>query len=159
MVIDGGSHWLRPLRMWLGEIEEVVAALDYPLAPMEGESLARALLRFRSGQLASFEAMMLPTVLGPDAWWRVIGTRGELVIESGFRGGLRLYDADHRDGALVLEPQGYPRSFGPELADFAGAVLDGTPLAAGPEQSLGELRAALAIYRSAASKRWEKVWD
>jgi len=23
--IDGGSHWIRPLRMWLGEIEEVIA--------------------------------------------------------------------------------------------------------------------------------------
>jgi predicted dehydrogenase len=159
VVIDGGSHWLRPLRMWLGEIDEVVAALDYPLEPMEGESLARALLRYRSGKLASFEAMMLPTVLGPDAWWRIIGTRGELVIESGFRGGLRLYNADHPDGRLVLEPQGYARSFGPELEDFACAVLDGTPLAAGPEQSLGELRAALAIYRSAESKRWEKVWE
>ena len=44
------------------------------------------------------------------------------------------------------------------LADFERAVLDGAPLAAGPEQALGELRAALAIYRSAASRRWEKVW-
>ena len=89
----------------------------------------------------------------------MIGTRGELVIEGGFHGGLHLYDADHRDGRLVLEPQGYPKSFGAELEDFASAVLDGTPLAAGPEQSLGELRAALAMYRSADSKRWEKVWE
>ena len=25
ITIDGGAHWLRPLRMWLGEIDEVVA--------------------------------------------------------------------------------------------------------------------------------------
>ncbi len=32
------------------------------------------------------------------------------------------------------------------------------PLQAGPEVSLGELRTALAIYRSAQHGRWEKVW-
>ena len=159
IAIDGGSHWIRPLRMWLGEIDEVVAVLDYPLAPMEGESLVRALLRFRSGKVAGFDALMLDTVMGPEPWWRVTGSRGELVIDGGFKGGLRLFDPDHRDGVLVQEPQGYPASFGPELEDFAAAVLDGKPLAAGPDQSLGELRTALAIYRSAASGRWEKVWD
>jgi predicted dehydrogenase len=52
---------------------------------------------------------------------------------------------------------GYLRSYAGEMADFAAAVLDGTPLAAGPEAALGELRAALAMYRSAASGRWEKA--
>jgi predicted dehydrogenase len=159
IAIDGGSHWLRPLRMWLGEIDEVVAAIDHPLAPMEGESLVRALLRFRSGKVAGFDAMMVASILGPEPWWRVTGTLGEIVIEGGFTGALRLFDSDHRDGALVMEPQGYPASFGPELADFAAAVLDGTPLVAGPEQSLGELRVAHAIYRSSASKQWEQVWE
>ena len=37
--------------------------------------------------------------------------------------------------------------------------MDGKTLDAGPEQALGELRAALAIYRSAESGRWEPVWD
>lgn len=54
IVIDGGSHWIRPLRMWLGEIDEVVATLGYPLAEMDGESLARALCRFKSGAVAVF---------------------------------------------------------------------------------------------------------
>ena len=49
-------------------------------------------------------------------------------------------------------------SFGYELHDFSRAVLEGKPLEAGPEYSLGELRTALAIYRSAESKQWEKVW-
>ena len=47
---------------------------------------------------------------------------------------------------------------GPELADFAAAVLDGKKPEAGAEHSLGELRTALAIYRSAESGVWEKVW-
>ena len=158
IAIDGGSHWIRPLRMWLGEIDEVVAALDRPLEQMEGESLVRALFRFRSGTIAAFDAMMIESVLGPDPWWRITGTRGEITIESGFTGGLVLYDAAHREGRRFGEPHGYPASFGPELADFASAVLDGKPLAAGPEHAVGELRTALAIYRSAETRRWEPVW-
>ena len=59
----------------------------------------------------------------------------------------------------VFSSPGYAQSFGPEIADFAAAVLDGKPLEAGPEYALGELRAALAIYRSAETGRWERVWD
>lgn len=159
IVIDGGSHWIRPLRMWMGEIEEVIGVVDHPLGKMEGESLARALFRFRSGKVATFDAMMIESVLGPDAWWRVVGTKGEIVIEGGFAGGVKLFDAEHREGRRMAEPQGYAKSFGPELDDFAEAVLRGKPLAAGPEHAVGELRTALAIYRSVESRRWEKVWD
>lgn len=159
IAIDGGSHWIRPLRMWMGEIDEVVAVTGRPLAQMEGESLVRALFRFRSGKTAVFDAMMIDTTFAPDPWWRITGSRGELTIDSGFGGALRLYNADNRDGKLLMEPRGYGQSFGPELADFAAAVLDGSDLRAGPEQSLGELRTALAIYRSAETGRWERVWD
>lgn len=160
ITLDVGSHWIRALRMCLGEIDEVVAALDRPSREMEGESLVRALFRFRSGQIASFEAAMIrDAVLGPDVLFRITGTQGELVVESAMGGRLLLYDASHRRGHPVQEPQGYMKSYGPELLDFSCAVLDGRPMAAGPEQALGELRTALAIYRSAQSGRWEKVWD
>ncbi len=158
ITIDGGSHWIRPLRMWMGEIEEVVAEIGHPLKRMEGESLVRALFRFRSGKVAGFDAMMVETVFAPEPWWRVTGTKGEIVIEGGFAGGIRLFDAENRGGRLMAEPQGYARSFGPELNDFAEAVLRGKPLEAGPDYALGEVRTALAIYRSAEGKRWEKVW-
>jgi predicted dehydrogenase len=160
ITLDVGSHWIRALRMCLGEIDEVVAAVDRPSEEMEGESLVRALLRFRSGTVASFEAAMIrDAVLGPDALFRITGTQGELVVESAMGGRLMLYDASHRRGHQVQEPQGYMKSYGPELLDFSRAVLDGQPLAAGPERALGELRAALAMYRSVESGRWEKVWD
>ena len=160
IVVDGGAHWIRPMRMWLGEIDEVIAALAHPLDRMEGESLARALMRFESGVIAQFDAMMLETFLGPDPWWRITGTKGEILVDGGFGGigGVRLFDAEHRDGLQVLDAHGYEKSFGPEMLDFSRAVLAGEPLAAGPEQSLGELRTALAMYRSAETKRWEKVW-
>ena len=55
--------------------------------------------------------------------------------------------------------QGKVDSYGKELQDFSNTVLDGSPLSAEPEFSLGELRTALAIYRSVQSGRWESVWS
>jgi len=163
IVIDGGAHWIRPMRIWMGEISQVVAALDRPVERMEGESLARALFRFESGRIAVFDAMMLDSVLAPDPWWRITGSRGEITLDAGFAGGVEggvmLYDEEHRDGKQMMKPQGYAKSFGPELDDFCKAVLDGKTLEAGPEVALGELRTALAIYRSAESNKWENVWD
>jgi predicted dehydrogenase len=159
--IDGGAHWIRPLRMWLGEIEEVVAVVGHPLAEMEGESLAHALLRFQSGTVATFDALRAGSFIGPGDEFRVTGTQGELVVEKGRDGRVLRYDKAHPDGEVILANKGAGRdaSFGYELRDFVHAVLDGTPLQATPEYALGELRTALAIYRSAEERRWAKVWD
>lgn len=159
ITIDGGAHWLRPLRMWLGEIEEVVAVVGHPLVEMEGESLTRALLRFRSGTVALFDALYAGAVMGPGEEFRITGTEGELLIERGRDGRLLLFTQAQPTGEVILtKGEGRDAAFGYELADFANAVLTGAPLAAGPEYSLGELRTALAIYRSAESRQWEKVW-
>ncbi len=160
ITIDGGSHWIRPLRMWMGELDAVVGVIDHPLQQMEGESLTRALFRFQSGKVAQFDAMMIDTVFAPDPWWRITGTLGEITISASLDGAeLWLWNAAHREGQKVFSSPGYAQSFGPEIADFTAAVLDGKPLEAGPEYALGELRAALAIYRSAETGRWERVWD
>jgi len=65
IAMDTGSHWIRPLRMWLGEVDEVVAALGRPFERMEGESLVRALLRFESGVVASFDALLTSGGIAP----------------------------------------------------------------------------------------------
>ena len=71
-----------------------------------------------------------------------------------------LYTKEHPDGRFLLEKDaGRSASFGYELQDFALAVLEGKTAEAGPEYSLGELRTALAIYRSAETGQWVKVWD
>lgn len=158
--IDGGAHWIRPLRMWLGEVAEVVAVTGHPVAEMEGESFARALLRFESGVVAVFDALYGGMFIGPKEEFRVTGTLGELVIQEWGAGNLVLFDQAHPDGEVIMSThQGHGTdSFGYELHDFSRAVLEGKPLAASPEYSLGDLRTALAIYRSAASKQWEQVW-
>ena len=159
IVVDGGAHWIRPLRMWLGEVEEVVATTAQLLPVMQGESLAHALLRFRSGVVASFQAITHDAPLWAGPWWRLTGTAGEIVIHGGFDGGMTLVDRQHPRGRPIVGEHGYAASFAPELADFEAVVLDGKQPAAPPEASLGELRTALAIYRSAESGRWEKVWQ
>ena len=107
--------------------------------------------------------------MAPSELFRITGTEGELVIPGPDRvdaehrlqdAELRLHDADHPDGVVVLSvPRGRGDSYGHELADFAAAVLDGATPAATAAFSIGELRTALALYRSTRSERWEPVWD
>jgi predicted dehydrogenase len=164
VALDTGSHFMRPLRMWLGEVDEVVAAMERPFAAMEGESLARALFRFRSGVVASFSLLVAEGALAPQDTFRITGTRGELTIAAG----VKLFDAEHPRGtsiqpdlpeAMANVPAGYMASYAGEFVDFARAIRDGKPLDAGPEVAVGELRIAQAMERSARTKRWEKVWD
>lgn len=162
LAIDGGAHWIRPLRMMLGEIDAVVAVAGHHVDRMEGESWFQALLRFRSGRTATFEAFATNQPAAPAELFRVTGTGGELVIPGPdfVDAELRLHDPEHPDGTEVLRlERGRADSYGHELADFANVVLEGGRPAATAEESLAELRTALAIYRSVGSARWEQVWD
>lgn len=154
--IDTGSHYVRPLRMWLGEIEEVVAAMERPLERMEGESLARALFRFQSGVVASFDLMLSEAPIGRQDMFRITGRDGEILIGMG----VTLYNRENPRGVRVEEerPQGYLLSYAGQFRDFAAAILEGKALDAGPEVAVGELRTALAMERSAQTRRWEEVW-
>lgn len=156
--IDGGLHWIRPLRLWLGDVDEVVAVLGYPDPKMEGESLAHAIFRFKSGKVATFEALRAGPITAPGDNFRIDGTQGVIVIEKGAERRVMLYDEAHPEGREVQAGDATHRSaYGLELADFASAVLHSTPLAATPEDSLDDLRTVLAMYRSAESHQWEKV--
>ena len=157
--IDGGAHWIRPMRMMLGEIDEVVAATGRFISEMEGESIAQAILKFKSGVIGTFQAIQSTGRLAPIEDFRITGTKGEIVIERGREGRLMLYNAEHPEGKNIMSAfESKAASYGVELADFASFVLDDTPLAAPPEYALGELRTALAMYRSVMTGRWEKVW-
>jgi UDP-N-acetyl-2-amino-2-deoxyglucuronate dehydrogenase len=164
IALDTGSHFMRPLRMWLGEVDEVVAVMERPIARMEGESLARALFRFRGGAVASFCLFMSDGALAPQDTFRITGTQGEITIAAG----VRLFDGSDPRGRVVQPdrpeamkdvPAGYMASYAGEFLDFARAIREGKALAAGPEVAVGELRIAQAMERSAQTRRWEKVWE
>jgi len=48
---------------------------------MEGESLCRALIRFESGVVASFDAMLTAGALAHQSLFTVTGTAGEITVE------------------------------------------------------------------------------
>jgi len=124
VVIDGGLHWLRPLRELCGDIESVIGVTRRNLEPglcLEGETLAHALLKMKqtddvdsylkqpdgSGPLiCTFSATMMHTsVMAHDScpYFRLTGTQGELVIYgTGLNpnggGGIRLYNDEFPNG-------------------------------------------------------------
>jgi UDP-N-acetyl-2-amino-2-deoxyglucuronate dehydrogenase len=108
VAMDGGLHWIRPLREMCGRIDSVVGVIRTHLAPelqMEGESLGHALFKISppratpteqqplssplsqpagSGPLiATYSCNMLATApMAHDAcpYFRITGNKGELVI-------------------------------------------------------------------------------
>jgi UDP-N-acetyl-2-amino-2-deoxyglucuronate dehydrogenase len=134
VAIDGGLHWIRPLREMCGRIDSVVGVIRTHLAPelqMEGESLGHALFKITppteqqplsplsqpagSGSLiATYSCNMLATAPMAHAdcpYFRITGNKGELVIhgdglfkEQPGAGGLRLYDQDNPTGKEMFAP-------------------------------------------------------
>ena len=155
IAIDTGSHWLRPLRMWLGEIREVVAVTG---STHGGDGRRVAVpspvpVRLRASWRAS-TSCLAPGPAAPVAPFQLTGTRGEIVVE---HGRVLLFDGSEVRGAVVGGGN-YFMSYEAQIADFEAAILDGVAPAAPAEHALGELRAALAMYRSAQTGSWEPVW-
>ena len=146
VAIDTGSHWLRPLRMWLGELDEVLAVTARPYPAMEGESLCRALCRFDSGVVASFDVIVRDGPVAPVPMFQITGTSGELTIDG--LGRVKLYDGTDQRGTVAGQGN-YLQSYEGQAAAFEAAVLDGQPLPVDAAYALGELRGAFAMYRSA----------
>ena len=140
LVIDGGLHWIRPLREVCGDVERVVGVTRSHVAPelqMEGETLAHAIFQIKSPCTASTSALDFlnqPPNAGPlfatfssnmmhsapmayDScpYFRFTGTLGELVVSgTGLNpnggGGLRLYNEDNVYGKDLF-PAGRQRGF------------------------------------------------
>lgn len=117
--------------------------------------MCRALCRFDSGVVASFDAILSPGPVAPLPLFQVTGSRGEVVID--VLGRVKLYDGSDPRGTVVGQGR-YMQSYESQIAAFEAAVLDGVVPPVRAEFSLGELRGALAMYRSAESGRWEAVW-
>jgi predicted dehydrogenase len=124
---------------------------------LEGESLCRTLLRFESGVTASFDALLTEGAVAPRQLFTVTGSHRELTC--GGSVWVRRFDGTDARGTKIGARGGYLTSYEGEWVDFCAAVLEGSPPAAPASDALGELRCALALYRSAASGRWEPVWD
>lgn len=155
VAIDTGSHWIRPLHRWFGPMQEVMAVTGNPQGWGDIETLCRAMCRFKSGLVATFDGFISRGGLSPSPLLSITGTAAEVTVDG--LGRVRLYEASDPKGEQVFAG-GYWLSYDGEWADFVPACRTGSPLAAPAEAAMGELRAALAMYRSAETKRWEPVW-
>ena len=157
--MDGGAHWIRPLRMMMGEIAEVVGVAGTHVPKMECESWSRMLMKFESGSVGVLTCQNYLHSAGPVELFRVTGTEGELLITGGRESNLILYNSAFPRGETIMSGlEGRRNSYGEEIRNFCEVVLDGASMAATPDFALGELRTALALYASIRSGRWEKVW-
>lgn len=166
-VFDGGLHFLRPLRMLLGEAVRVCAVAGHAVPAMRGPSITNALITFTSGVTAVFEAILAPGAISEQPFFVVQGSEGEIVID-GFAGGARMYtvaegrlrETDLNEGVPPGDPRvGWDTGYAGEMADFAAAILDGTAPAASARDALADLRLMLAVMQAAESGSWVSVAD
>ena len=154
ITIDGGAHWIRPLRFWFGEIKELFSKFSYPHPLMEGESLSQAIFTFENSVTAIFEGILTEkTVFSKDYPFRITGTLGEIVV--GPEGnGVYIFDQKYSDGVQVLNKHGYINSFYHQFHDFYSCVSAGKIPDASAEYALGEMKVALAMERSNIEGTW-----
>ena len=111
VIIDGGSHTIRPMRLLMqphcGEVEAVAAVTEAFNPESEGENFTRTMMRFQNGQVATLEMGGVPgAVYGPEPWrHRVLGTLGEVRVLADSAAGhvepdVVLFNADHPDGKI-----------------------------------------------------------
>ena len=154
ITIDGGAHWIRPLRFWFGEVVETFCKFSYPHPLMEGESLSQAIFTFENSVTAIFEGVLTEkTVFLKDYPFRITGTLGEIVV--GPEGnGVYIFDQEHPKGLQVLNEYGYINSFYHQFHDFYSCVSAGKSPDASAEYALGEMKVALAMERSNSERAW-----
>jgi predicted dehydrogenase len=154
ITIDGGAHWIRPLRFWFGEIIGTFSKFSYPHPLMEGESLSQAIFTFENSVTAIFEGILTEkTVFSKDYPFRITGTLGEIVV--GPEGnGVYIFDQEHPEGVQVLNKYGYINSFYHQFHDFYSCVSAGKIPDASAEYALGEMKVALAMERSNIEGTW-----
>ena len=58
----------------MGEIDEVMGAVDYPFKDYKGESLAHVILRFRSGKTATLSSHLMPIPMTKIPFFQIFGT-------------------------------------------------------------------------------------
>ncbi len=158
ITLDGGAHWIRPMRIWCGNVSKTMAKFGYPHPAMEGESLSQAILEFDQNVTGIFEGILTEvTNFSPETPFRVTGTSGELVIGvGGF--GVTLFNQEFPEGKKVLEDHGYISSFRHQFDDFYQCVkTPGRQPVASAEFSLGEMKTAFAMERSDREGRWIEI--
>ena len=145
VLYDIGVYCINAARTLFGdEPVEARAMISGALGDVE-ESVA-ALLRFPNERLASFVCSFGAAKV---SHYRVVGTKGDLVLDPGYEyaGALRhrlTVDGESRERRFAKRDQ-----FSPELLYFSDCVLNNGEPEPGAREGLADVRVIRALYRSA----------
>jgi predicted dehydrogenase len=144
-LLDGGVHHVAGLRLVLGEIASVSAALTQHRPDLPPADTLSATLTFDSGVVGSYAVTYASDAPWPPAL-RIVGERGALAMP---RDHLELTQDEHTR-RIPLPPH---QSVQDELAAFAAAIRDGTPHRNPPEQGVQDVAVVEAMLKAAESGR------
>lgn len=152
--MDSGPHYIRVIRMCVGEITTVYAA-SAGLHDDAVESDAHVILSGTHGAVAAMHLVLAPGLTQPTETLWLTGTRGEIVM-----GDESTVVRREREAERVLAGKGsnsYAEGFVPQLSAFVQAILTGDWTRVPPEEGLRDLAVIEAIYRSLRSGAPESV--
>lgn len=165
--MDGGAlmnqsiHHLDALQWFMGPVASVYAYTATLAHTMESEDVGVAVVRFRSGALATVEGSTLTWPQNLEGSVALFGERGSVKIGGTALSRITLWKVDgelEREAEILTSqrvdpPTVYGYSHREVIHDFARALLDGRePSTPGPE-ARKSLALVLAIYESARMGR------
>lgn len=81
ILIDGGLHWIRAIRILMGEIKNIHSIMSKPYTKMDGESMVKSILEFENGKYATFNSLVTNSLSNIDIpWFYIIGTKKHIKI-------------------------------------------------------------------------------
>ncbi len=141
MVLDGGVHHVAALRLVLGEIVGVQAAITQARDDLPPADTLSAALEFAGGALGSYSVTFATGAPWPPTL-HITGTEGALWVQ---RGQLRLTTGGETRRRDLPDDQGVAN----ELAAFAAAIRDGQPHRNTPAEALRDVAVIEAFLTSA----------
>jgi predicted dehydrogenase len=125
---------------------------------MAGASFSHAILKFESGCSVSFETLLAPSAISDQPFFRIQGTKGEIVID-GFDGGLQLYQANNSDETVCTTvcKEGWDEGYARESLDFARAIRGEKALDTTAGDAVEDMKVLLAMFKSEEGECWEEV--
>lgn len=158
---DSASHWIRPLRIWMGEVSRVVGVTGKSVKHMAGVSFSQHIISFESGKSAIFETMLAPQAISDQPFFVLQGSEGEIVIDHG-QGRCTLHTLAKDTNAPVTTvlcrsgdiDTGWDASYVGEYADFTAAVLDGASTMGSVTEAISDLCVVRALFDSAETGKW-----
>lgn len=114
------------------------------------DATAFALLRFSEGRIAQFG---ISHAASATSAYRIVGTKGDLLVDPGFNYGVELKHRLTLDGKT--EEKTFPNrdQFAPELLYFSRCILEDTEPEPSGREGLADVRVIVALQESARSGR------